>query len=165
MVYDFEECKKFSQIGVDNVVNYLKSLDETLFVIDVDEDPEYRLKDIDLLWVGYRSNFMSCSVEVKADSYSTGNLVLEVLSNKESGVDGWLYKSQADYLFYNFVNEGDLYIFKLPDVRDWFDSRKDDYRLISARTGRGSGVYTTVSHLVPVSVLRENLGGRYVSLT
>lgn len=60
------------------------------------------------------------SIELKAeetDKYS--NFFLEMFSNMEFGTPGWMLTSHADYLFYFFLETGELYVMKLANLRKW----------------------------------------------
>jgi len=59
------------------------------------------------------------SVELKAEQRFTGNLFLEVWSNRPARTLGWLYTSRADILAYYFCDRRDLYVFSLPALQDW----------------------------------------------
>lgn len=64
-------------------------------------------------------NTQKRSVELKAEQRFTGNLFLEVWSNRPARTLGWLYTSRADILAYYFCDRRDLYVFSLPALQDW----------------------------------------------
>ena len=59
------------------------------------------------------------SVELKAEQKFTGNLFLEVWSNRPARTLGWLFTSRADLLAYYFCDTKELYVFPLPALQDW----------------------------------------------
>src|SRR5262245_63206324 len=59
------------------------------------------------------------SVELKAEQKFTGNLFLEVWSNRPARTLGWLFTSRADILAYYFCDRQELYTFPLPKLQDW----------------------------------------------
>jgi hypothetical protein len=64
-------------------------------------------------------NTQKRSVELKAEQRFTGNLFLEVWSNRPARTLGWLYTSRSDLLAYYFCDRRDLYVFSLPALQDW----------------------------------------------
>jgi hypothetical protein len=56
--------------------------------------------------------------ENKFDQHTTGNVVLELVSVDRHKVPGWMYTSQAGWLFNWFRNTGDLFVCPLADVRE-----------------------------------------------
>jgi hypothetical protein len=64
-------------------------------------------------------NTLKRSVELKAEQRFTGNLFLEVWSNRPARTLGWLYTSRADILAYYFCDNRQLYVFSLPALQDW----------------------------------------------
>lgn len=76
---------------------------------------------------------MAHLIDVKTDSYTTDNLFIEIVSNNnkcrfnpsstvkitdkmEERLDGCIFKTKADYWFYYFLNQDELYIFKPEDM-------------------------------------------------
>lgn len=69
------------------------------------------------------------SVEIKAEARETGNLFLEIWSNRnlENQVShamrgsnpGWLFKLRADLFFYYFLDTENLYIANLFKLQQW----------------------------------------------
>lgn len=69
------------------------------------------------------------SVEIKIERTHTGNLFLEVWSNKNlkdreshasrGSTMGWLYHCRADVLMYYFLDSDDLYISNLFKLKQW----------------------------------------------
>jgi len=69
------------------------------------------------------------TIELKAEERWTGNLFLEIWSNfnfrdtdsyvARGPTPGWLFKLNADLLFYHFPNEDKLVIFSLPALQNW----------------------------------------------
>src|SRR5262245_21478877 len=59
------------------------------------------------------------SVELKAEQKFTGNLFLEVWSNRPARTLGWLFTSRADLLAYYFCDNRQLFVFSLPKLQDW----------------------------------------------
>lgn len=59
-------------------------------------------------------------IELKAErNSSTGNLFLETWSNREWRTPGWMITSQADWLFYYFLDTQTLYVINLKALQKW----------------------------------------------
>jgi hypothetical protein len=57
-------------------------------------------------------------VELKIEETNIyGNLFIETWSNKNWWNPGWLYKTKADWLFYYFIKEDQLYQMKMENLR------------------------------------------------
>lgn len=60
------------------------------------------------------------AVELKSEeSNRWGNLFLETWSNRSKFNPGWMFKSDADMLWYYFLKEKLLYIFHFPELKKW----------------------------------------------
>lgn len=117
------------------------------------------------------------SVELKAEQKHTGNLFLETWSNlnvandvsfEERGSNpGWLIKLHPTLLFYHFLDVDRLYVFRFHRLAQWAfglrsksnpdgASRIHDFREVAQAKYQQKN--RTVGHLVPVSVLAEEVG-------
>lgn len=122
------------------------------------------------------------SVEVKAEKNHTGNLFLETWSNlnvsdegsfEERGCNpGWLLKLHPTLLFYYFIDTDRLYIFRFHRLARWaFETRskcnpEGASRLFDFRETAQSKYAQrnkTVGHIVPLSVLREEVGYQLIN--
>ena len=60
------------------------------------------------------------SIEFKVEkSDKHGNLFLETWSNKSRFTPGWMYTTQADFLWCYFVAQRSLHEMKMKDLREW----------------------------------------------
>ncbi len=80
---------------------------------------EFQAKYGDLLIQDKRNKEM-LAVEMKAERRSSSNLFLEIFSNGSRYKPGWMLGNEADLLFYHFLDADELYIIKLPDLKNWF---------------------------------------------
>lgn len=103
---------------------------------DVSDDPTYRSKDIDFI-ITNTFDGRTAGVEIKTDTYSTGNFFLEELTHEEYQTPGWLYKSEADILVYYFINgtteQENVYFLNLHRLRNWIDENKKDTKLLTQK--------------------------------
>ena len=134
-------------------------------VHDVQDDPRFRHRGVDLLWE--RAGLEVLGVEVKGDRQAArrGTYFLELVSNLEKDTPGCFLYSTADLLAYVFLDRRELHLLPLPAVREWFVARASEFPLRRAQTRVGPGRYTTVGAAVPAArVLREVGGARRVEL-
>ena len=160
--YGFTPMLKIGEMAVKEVEKYLRSLKETIEVINVEDDEEYQKKDIDLIW-RYKMNGRKYEqrIEVKGDRYHhTGNVFLETISNRERNNPGCFMYSEADYFFYYFVESRELYIIPLRRAREWFkeNMHRFEEKCLSTKVGNYT-YYTSAGRLVPRKVLREEVQG------
>lgn len=134
-------------------------------VHDVQEDPRFQHRGVDLLWE--RPGEEVLGVEVKGDRQGgrRGTYFLELISNTEKDTPGCFLYSRADLLAYVFLDRRELHLLPLPSARAWFLERAREFPLRQARTRIGPAQYTTVGATVPARrVLSEVRGARRVVL-
>ena len=133
------------------IESWLKKYRGTIGVANVENHPDFQKADIDLIWVSKRG---TDTIEIKADRWQeTGNFFFETESNKERGTPGCFLYTEANYVFYYFVNSRMLYILPMPQTREWFLANKDRFEERETTTPAGSGSYTTVGRLVPIETV------------
>jgi hypothetical protein len=133
-------------------------------VHDVQEDPRFQQRGVDLLWE--RAGEV-LGVEVKGDRQAgrRGTYFLELISNVEKDTPGCFLYSSADLLAYVFLDRPELHLLPLPAVREWFLTRRKEFPLRRTETRVGVSRYTTVGAPVPAKrVLREVSGTRSIAL-
>lgn len=151
MIYDFRDSLEIGYEGEEIVLQYLQSRPNVIGIADVRHKSEFRKLDIDFV-VLLNSGYIKW-VEVKADTYKSGNFFFETLSCIETDSLGRFYKSMADLWCYYFVNTGELYTFNLPELVKWFKENQwqkcikqkcvKNYRAVEGET------YTTEGYIVP----------------
>ncbi len=126
-------------------------------VHDVQGDPRFQHRGVDLIWE--RPGQPVLGVEVKGDRQGRrrGNYFFELISNAEKDSPGCFLYSVADLLVYVFLDARELHALDLKVVRDWFVPRAKDYPLKSTRTRTGAVLYTTVGAIVPLRHVREGV--------
>ena len=133
------------------IESWLKKYRGTIGVVNVENNPDFQKADIDLIWVSKRG---TDTIEIKADRWQeTGNFFFETDSNKERGTPGCFLYTEANYVFYYFVNSRMLYILPMPQTREWFLANKDRFEERETTTPAGGGSYTTVGRLVPIETV------------
>ena len=116
-IYEFKKSLDIGELGENIVEKYLNSLNNVKKIESVKEIKKYQEEDIDFLV--YLNEGKKVSIEVKCDSYKSGNLYYETKSCVEFDTIGCLEKTKADYIFYYFLNLNVLYIFKTKKFRSW----------------------------------------------
>jgi hypothetical protein len=117
-------------------------------VRNVEHDPVYQARDIDLLW---RNHAGDIPLEVKGDRHdATGNFIFETISNATTGSPGCFLYTEAAFIFYFFVRPRRLCILPMPGTREWFLANINRFAERRTRTPVGADFYTTVGRLIPV---------------
>lgn len=119
------------------------------FVHDVQNDPRFQHRGVDLLWE--RPGEKVLGIEVKGDrqGFRRKTYFFELISNAEKDSPGCFLYSVADLLVYVFVDVQQVHVLQLKQVRDWFVPRAKEYPLKTTRTRTGAVLYTTVGAIVP----------------
>lgn len=113
------------------------------------------------------------AIELKAERKHTGNLFLEVWSNRnlesrashaERGqTPGWMMKTRADLLLYYFLDVDVLYSLDVLSLKRWMFGYRDDIgawgsgKLNLRKQGKYNQLNDTWGVLAPVSQLRAEL--------
>jgi hypothetical protein len=152
----YDERKQLGEIGEIKVLEYLASRKDTIALRDVSDDPDYFQGDVDIRWwtrmegnlftkkVDYRSskiNHLSrmkrilpwgreVKVEVKTTTKSLlrkdSYFVFQTVSNLETGLPGWAYRTDAERLVVWNLSTRIAYAFNMPPLKDYLrDLEKD----------------------------------------
>lgn len=149
--------------GTKDITKYLKSLETTLEVINIEKLKKYQGKDIDLLLVtDKRGDPEIVKIEIKVDRYyKTGNYFFEVNSCIERDTKGCFLYTECDYLFYYFLGTGELHVLPMPTTREWFLKEKHRFRETCSTESKLSKnkSYHSKGILVPRNVVRQEVKG------
>ena len=137
--------------------DYLGHVAPGCMVHDVQNDPRFQHRGVDLLWE--RAGQPVLGVEVKGDRQGKrrGNYFFELVSNVEKDSPGCFLYSVADVLVYVFLDAREVHALQLKAVRDWFVPRAKEYPLKTTRTRTGAVLYTTVGAIVPVKEVHRSV--------
>lgn len=158
MSYSMDDGMRVAKQAAADITSWLRSRPETISVRNVEHEPTFQRRDIDLIWTTPMGEVL---VEIKGDRWhKTGNFFFETHSNKEKGTPGCFMYTEANWLFYYFVTPRTLYMLPMPMTREWFAANTNHFRERSTTTQVfGGGYYTTVGRLVPIrSVMQEVRG-------
>lgn len=125
-------------------------------VHDVQADPRFQHRGIDLLWEAPSG---VAGVEVKGDRTGGANYFLELVSNVERDSPGCFLYSEAELIAYVFLRKGELHQLPVRAAREWFLARSAHFPLRRTRTRLGAAHYSTVGALVPVGELLAEVPG------
>lgn len=144
--------------GEEHIIDYLKSSPRVTDLVDVRNDRAYQKIDVDFLMT--LDDGKEYKVEVKTDTYKSGNIYYETISSKEAETTGCFEKTEADYLFYYFINWGFLYVFSMDEYRQWFSKMeekfiKKGYQKKVKNRGYKDSTYTSIGYAYPVSILED----------
>jgi hypothetical protein len=122
-------------------------------VHDVQEDPRFQHRGVDLLWELPSGEVRG--IEVKGDRQARKRYWFELVSNVEKDTPGCFLYSSADLLVYVFLAQAELHVLPLKEVREWFLPRAKAYALKHTSTKTGAIRYTTVGAVVPCHEVLE----------
>lgn len=167
VVHDFNESIKLGNSGEENVLGYLRSMERVDSVKDVSRDKEYQAIDVDCLVSTSRGK--EIPMEIKTDSYDSGNLFFEYVSSVEQATEGCMIKTEAEILLYYFIKSDKLYIINMNSFREWFYAKKSYFdsknlKKIIKNKGKTKGTYTSVGYTIPISWVNDNKWCKRVEL-
>lgn len=138
-----------SKLETEKLMNFLKDHKSFKAFKNVEDDKRFQDADIDFL-VKIKGKVKS--VEVKVDSYTSGNFFFELISNVKADTLGCVFKSKADFWFYYFSNYKKVYIFKTKDMQEYVKLNRNNYRVSDvANSGEGNREnYYTRGLIVPI---------------
>jgi len=96
-------------------------------------------------------------IEIKAELKNThGNLFIETWSNRSSFTPGWLLKCQADWIWYYFVEDKQLYHIAMNELRTWSNTGAI-FNYPERCQKKYEQLNDTWGRCVPIEVLRREL--------
>lgn len=155
--YTFSDSMTVGKQSTTDVTQYLEQV-KGYKVENVEDVPEYQKKDIDLI---ARTSAGTMTIEVKGDRYyKTGNYFLETVSNRNKETLGCILYSEADFLFYYFVEPKELHIIDMKKLQHWFkrNSHRFKERYVRTKSTDGKILYSSEGKLVPRAVLAKEVG-------
>jgi hypothetical protein len=144
--------------GVALATRYLRSLEPGSRIHDVQKDPRFQHRGIDLLWESGDGKVRG--VEVKSDRQARRkNYFFELVSNLEKDTPGCFLYSHAEVLLYVFLETREVHHLPLVATRAWFLPLAKEFQLRHTHTVTGKIRYTTVGALVPTGRVLEEVAG------
>lgn len=159
MIHEFDKSNEYGTAGEEIVIDYLQRLSSTLKVTDVSNKPDYQSKGIDLVLKKKSGEFVL--FEVKTDSYTSGNIYYETVSNARYNTLGGFEKTQADFILYYFEKWRILLILGRSALQDWFSLNKE--KLVAAghekrikNRAKDGSVYESIGYTIPIRLLMKH---------
>lgn len=157
-VHNFSESIKVGDRGEAHIIDYLEKSPAVKSILDVSGKKMYQEIEIDLILKMVDDSELK--IEVKTDTYTSGNIYYETISAVETQSVGGFEKTQADYIFYYFINLNTLYILERKEYQKWFRSRQEEFKKLgyekNVLNNRWNGTkYTSIGYAYPVSLLEE----------
>lgn len=157
--YNFNEVNNVAKVGAAQLERWLLAQNQTIQVKNVEEDSTYQAIDVDLLWFT-KKKAEGYKVEIKVDRlYKTGNFFFETYSNLERQTPGCFMYTEADLVFYYYLEPQHLFILPMPSTRDWFIEHRKSFNVRDTSTPVGDSYYTTQGCLVPRQQVLDNVTG------
>jgi hypothetical protein len=157
--YTMKEASSVAKQASSDIEMWLRKKSEAIAVINVEDDADYREKDIDLIYKyrGKNGEEITTTIEIKGDRWhSTGNYFFETISNDSKQTPGCFLYSEAEYLFYYFVEIRELHIIPMLTARQWFTANMEMFAEKKTMTPLKNGAhYNTVGRLVPIGTLQK----------
>jgi hypothetical protein len=137
---------------------YLMGQDPNGRIHDVQKDPRFQHRGVDLLWE--RGPDTITGVEVKGDRHTRrGTFFFELISNVEKDTPGCFLYSAADVMLYVMLENREVHHLPLPATREWFLARAQSFPLKTTKTRTGTLTYTTVGAVVPIRLVLAEVRG------
>lgn len=157
-VHNFSESVKVGNKGEAFIIDYLEKSPNVKSILDVSDKKMYQEIEVDLILK--MTNDEELKIEVKTDTYTSGNIYYETVSAVETKSVGGFEKTQADYIFYFFINLNTLYILERKEYQKWFRKNQEAFKEKGYEkkvlNNRWNGTkYTSVGYAFPVTLLEE----------
>lgn len=149
------DCKKYNP-GEAMVKAYLESTGRT--VIDVSKNSEYWLQDIDFIAIrGERTD----KIEVKYDRNMCryNSMFVELKSNIEKNIPGWIDTTKADFIFYVDAVSAQCYIVRPMDLKSYIARNAHQVKYCYK-----DGYKTSSGAIVPLSLFSKQYDVKVVDL-
>lgn len=115
---------------------------------DVRNIKEYQNIDIDYI---LSLDNTDITFEIKSSTYNYGKIFIECISNVSKNTDGYIFKTQSDYLVYTFDNNKIIYL-NTNELRNWYMSNYTKYnKTISNTTNNENKIlYYSEGRVIPI---------------
>ena len=148
--YNFVDSLEIGKQGELIIKHFLEQTFD--IVADVSDIKEYQLQDID--YVCTKGN-TSITIEVKTDTYKSGNLYYEYYSCLERQTEGCMQKTKADIICYYFINTNELYILNTEQFRLWVNKNLSRFRPSLVTNIMGTKMFHSQGYCVPKKFLEN----------
>ncbi len=126
---------------------------------DVSDVESYRKMDIDAIL--HFQDGPRRKIEMKTDTYTTGNIFYETESCVEYNTPGCMDKTKAEYLYYYFPGYDKVYILRMDKYRIWFKLHKHMFKYHTFGNEKKSGDTHSGGYAIPMKYLEEHFSEKY----
>lgn len=147
-----DSCKTGAQ-AVALVTSWLLSTPAVSSITNVENNRLFQNQDVDIITVSREG--ITHKLEVKGDSYDSGNLFFETISNTSKNTSGCFLYTEADWLCYVTLPTKTLYVIPVKKTRAWFLKNINSFKEVKTFTAVGNSKYQTVGRLVPIKELQK----------
>lgn len=96
-------------------------------------------------------------LEIKCESTEKyGNFFFESWSNRKRSMLGWIHKLKADVLIVYFLDTGNAYCMKVPELRDWLFEKGNLWKYPEKVQGKWKQKNESAGHLVKIADVMKN---------
>jgi hypothetical protein len=156
--YNFGKMAKIGKWAVDRLTDHYDALGYT--VINVEDDDFYRSLDIDLVVQGELVS--KDYVEVKGDTYKSGNIYIETVANVNKNSPGCLKYTGADYIAYYMVALGFCLMIPVPELKHWIEQNESKYEQKRVQSKFDNGYkFGSRGIAVPIKTILEQVPGTH----
>lgn len=147
MVHKFQDSLK---VGNKGEALLDKHFSKKFHITEVDR--ETQMLGVDRIFE-HKEKEHRCSVEYKTDAREadTGNVFIEIWSNKEAGKRGWAYTSLAQWLYFYLPGSNECCVIEMTALKQQLAYWRDTYRRVTVRNPN----YTTIGIVVPSAIFKE----------
>lgn len=168
--YEFTQVNQVAKKGAEEVTKFLYSLQNTVAVINVENDNYYQDKDIDLIWRYYSNELnktLEKTIEIKADRHHyTGNYFFETVSNIQKNTPGCFMYTESDVIFYYYIEKKELHMLPTIKTRNWFISNRSRFKEAKTSTTGSKGLlYTSKGSKVPRGIVKNEVPIKIVNIS
>lgn len=160
-IHNFKKSINIGNYGEQIIKSYFETNSNIVNVTDVSKDKKYQDKDID--FIVELKNGENISIELKTDTYDTGNIFYEAISNKEHNVLGCMIKSKAKCLFYYFIKTKELYVIDFKAYKKWVNENNERFakKRIKNINKRGNDITHSIGLLIPKKIFEKEMIGYF----
>jgi hypothetical protein len=145
-MHSFNASKKVGDLGEQKLDEFFSSK------FDIEEvDMTQQKLGWDRIFV-HKERGTRASVEYKTDtlSHKTGNIFVEIWSNKEAEKRGWAYPTTAQWLYYYVTGLNQVFIVDVAQLKLYLENWQIQFKVKTARNPN----YTSEGMLVPIEVFK-----------
>jgi hypothetical protein len=155
----FQEASK---VGNQGVLELLPLIDQEAFqgrfiLTDKGNISEFLQRSVGDVLINCK-NQKVWSIEIKTEKKTTGNLFLEMWSNRSRLTQGWMYSLKSDILWYYFQDTKILHSIHFPILQKWSFIRRRIYQFPERKQNTYEQLNDTWGACVPIVTIEKEVG-------